>query len=54
MKLLLATACGGAVGTLAYTALISSAQQPDWGRAVFVGLAIGLASLLWTKKKPKS
>ena len=53
MKIFIGTACGAAIGTLVYTGLISSAQEPDWGRAVFVGLATGLFSLLWPQKKPK-
>ncbi len=53
MKIFLSTACGAAIGTLIYTAFISSAQEPDWGRAAFVGLATGLITLVWPRKKSK-
>lgn len=46
---------GSALGTLLVTGFVSEAHQPDWGRALFVGLFSGLAaaglSLLTRKKK---
>ena len=53
MNKFLLPAFGGATGTLVYTGLISSAHELDWGRAIFVGLAIGMAALLWPPKKPQ-
>ena len=53
MKTFLAMALGGATGTLIYTGWISSVQEFDWGRAVFVGIAVGFAAMFWPQKKPK-
>ncbi len=50
MKPFLVTASGAALGTLIYTAFISSAQQADWGRALFVGIACGLGMVFWPSK----
>lgn len=51
MKHFLSTAFGTATGTLIYTGLLSSAQQPEWGRALAVGIVCGLGSLAWPRKK---
>jgi len=53
MKQFILAALGGATGTLIYTGLLSSAHEPDWGRAVFVGIAIGCAAVFWPRKKPE-
>lgn len=46
---------GTAVGTLLFTRFLGDAHQFDWGRALFVGLFVGLAgaglSLLTRKKR---
>jgi len=55
MKTFLGSASGVAVGTLMYTIAFSSDHQPDWARAVVVGIAYGLLSVLWSwRKKSKS
>ncbi len=51
MKQFILAALGGATGTLVYTGFISSAQEADWGRALFVGIAIGCATVFWPRKK---
>ncbi|UVW28399.1 hypothetical protein [Massilia sp. H6] len=51
MKTFLAMALGGAAGTLIYTGWISSAQELDWGRALFVGIAVGFGAIFWPQKK---
>ena len=53
MKTFLSMALGGAAGTLIYTGWISSAQELDWGRALFVGIAVGFAAMFWPQKKAK-
>lgn len=51
MKNFLITASGTAAGTLISTSFVSSAQEPDWGRAAFVGIFCGVGSAIWPKKK---
>ena len=51
MKTFLLAAAGAAIGTLIYTGLLSSAHDPDWYRAAFVGIASGVCSLVWPRKK---
>lgn len=51
MKRFLLTACGGATGTLIYTGFISSAQELDWARAIFVGIGCGCAALVLPRNK---
>jgi hypothetical protein len=55
MNRFISTAFGTAVGTLLYTRFLSSTHQFDWGRAVFVGIFVGLASAIFaafsSKKK---
>jgi len=53
MKNFLVAACGGAVGTLLYTALRDSAHQPDWARAAVVGIMVGVCSILWSRREKK-
>jgi hypothetical protein len=53
MKQFLFTAAGAATGTLLYTGFISSAQELDWGRALFVGLACGCGAVFWPRNKPE-
>ena len=48
---------GTAVGTLLFTGLLSAAHEFDWGRALFVGLFVGLAGAVFsllTQKKTRS
>ncbi len=54
MKQFFYYASGTATGTLIYTAFISSAQEADWGRAIFVGIACGAAAVFWPRKKSDS
>ena len=55
MKYFVGLGLGTAVGTLLFTGLLSAAHEFDWGRAVFVGLFVGLTgaglSSLTQKKK---
>ena len=55
MKYFVSFGLGTAVGTLLFTGLLSAAHEFDWGRALFVGLFVGLAgaglSSLTQKKK---
>jgi len=51
MKNFLITASATAVGTLLYTGFLSSAHEPDWGRAAFVGVFCGVCSAVWPRKK---
>jgi hypothetical protein len=55
MKYFVSLGLGTAVGTLLFTGLLSAAHEFDWGRALFVGLLVGLAgaglSSLTQKKK---
>ncbi len=57
MKYFVGLGLGTAVGTLLFTGFLSDAHQFAWGRALFVGLFVGLAgaglSLLTQKKKPE-
>ncbi|WP_312517582.1 hypothetical protein [Massilia sp.] len=50
LKKFLGTASGTAVGTLLYTAFLSAAQTPDWGRAAFVGIVCGIVAVVWPRK----
>ncbi len=52
MKRFFFTALGAVTGTLIYTGFIGSAQEADWGRAIFVGIACGCAAVFWPHKKP--
>jgi hypothetical protein len=55
MKYFVGLGLGTALGTLLFTGLLSAAHEFDWGRALFVGLFVGLAgaglSSLTQKKK---
>jgi hypothetical protein len=55
MKYFVGLGLGTAVGTLLFTGILSDAHQFDWGRALFVGLFVGLAgaglSMLTRTKK---
>jgi len=51
MKNFLITASGTAVGTLLYTAFLSSAHEPDWVRAASVGVFCGICSAVRLAKK---
>ena len=55
MKYFVSLGLGTAVGTLLFTGLLSAAHEFDWGRALSVGLFVGLAgaglSSLTQKKK---
>jgi hypothetical protein len=55
MKYFVGLGLGTAVGTLLFAGFLSDAHQFDWGRALFVGLFVGLAgaglSMLTRKKK---
>lgn len=50
MKKFLGTASGTAIGTLLYTAFLSAAQTPDWGRAAFLGIVCGIVAVVWPRK----
>lgn len=51
IKKFLIASSGTAVGTLLYTNFMSQAQEPDWGRAAFVGVFCGIIAALWPNKK---
>lgn len=52
MKQFFQVASGTALGTLLYTAFLGSAQEADWGRAIFVGIVCGCGAAFWPRKKP--
>lgn len=53
MNRFVGTAFGSAVGTLLYTRFLNDAHQLDWSRAVFVGLFVGLGSVILSMVRPR-
>jgi hypothetical protein len=47
----LSVGIGIAAGTLLYTGFLSSTQEFDWYRALFVGTVCGLVAAAWPRKK---
>lgn len=54
MKTFFVNASAGAVASLLYSALLTSAPGIDWYRAAFVGVFCGFWALAWSRKKPAS
>jgi hypothetical protein len=53
MKRFICISFGAAAGTLLYTRFLSGTHQFDWGRAVFVGLFVGLGCAVFAAVRPK-
>lgn len=53
MKHFVVSATSSAAAALLYTRFLSDAHQPDWGRAMFVGIFVGLISIFFVASNKK-